>query len=166
MADAGKTHYGSWCWVLLLTPDVRSRHEKFSSREREREREFSPLSPSSLPSFFSCALLSERLEQANLFKKFKASYFFLNSYIWCFLVEKSNLRVQRNNTLNLECKEVRDQFLENLGFPIRQYQNYRKCMENWGFLKTDHGLLCTPDLAYCFFELQASVTASRFESLN
>ena len=29
-----------------------------------------------------------------------------------------NLRVQRNNTLNLECKEVRDQFLENLGFPI------------------------------------------------
>ena len=31
--------------------------------------------------------------------------------------EKSNLRVQRNNTLNLECKEVRDQFLENLDFP-------------------------------------------------
>ena len=22
-----------------------------------------------------------------------------------------------------------------------------------GFLKTDHGLLCTPDLAYCLFEL-------------
>ena len=38
----------------------------------------------------------------------------LNSYIWCFLCEKSNLRVQRNYTLNLECKEVRDQFLENL----------------------------------------------------
>ena len=37
---------------------------------------------------------------------------------WRFLYEKSNLRVQRNNTLNLECKEVRDQFLENLGFPI------------------------------------------------
>ena len=50
--------------------------------------------------------------------KFKASYFFLNSYIWCFLVEKINLRVQTNNTLNLECKEVSDQFLENLGFPI------------------------------------------------
>ena len=50
--------------------------------------------------------------------KFKASYFFLNSYIWCFLVEKINLRVQRKNTLHLECKEVRDQFLENLGFAI------------------------------------------------
>ena len=50
--------------------------------------------------------------------EFKTSYFFLNSYIWYFLFEKSNLRVQRNNTLNLECKEVRDQFLENFGFPI------------------------------------------------
>ena len=34
----------------------------------------------------------------------------------------------------MECKEVRDQFLENLYFPhtfsvILQYQNYRKCME-------------------------------------
>ena len=28
------------------------------------------------------------------------------------------LRVQRNNTLNLECQEVRDQFLENLNFAI------------------------------------------------
>ena len=25
--------------------------------------------------------------------------------------------------------------------------------KNQGFLKTDHGLLCTPDLVYCFFEL-------------
>ena len=25
--------------------------------------------------------------------------------------------------------------------------------ENQGFLKIDHGLLCTPDLVYCFFEL-------------
>ena len=50
--------------------------------------------------------------------EFKARYFFLNSHIWCFLFEKSNLRVQRNNTLNLECKDVRDQLLENLDFPI------------------------------------------------
>ena len=50
--------------------------------------------------------------------EFKARYFFPNSYIRWFLFEKSNLRVQRNNTLNLECKEVRDQFLENLDFPI------------------------------------------------
>ena len=34
------------------------------------------------------------------------------------LFEKSNLGVQRNYTLNLECKEVRDQFLENLNFSI------------------------------------------------
>ena len=34
----------------------------------------------------------------------------INSYTWCFLFEKINLRVQRNNTQNLECKEVRDQF--------------------------------------------------------
>ena len=89
------------------------RHEKFPRvSERERERESSlPLSLSSLPSFFflreflSCALLSKRLEQANLFKTFKASYFLLNSYIWCFLAEKSNLRVQKNNTLNLERKK-------------------------------------------------------------
>ena len=50
--------------------------------------------------------------------EFKARYFFLNSYIRCFLFEKNNLRVQRNSTLNLEYKEVRDQFLENLDFPI------------------------------------------------
>ena len=25
--------------------------------------------------------------------------------------------------------------------------------KNWGFLKTDHVVLCTPDLVYCFFEL-------------
>ena len=49
---------------------------------------------------------------------FKARYFFLNSYIWNFLFEKSKLLVQRNNTLNLECKEVRDQFLEDLNFSI------------------------------------------------
>ena len=115
------------------------RHEKFP-RESERERESSlPFSPSSLPSFFflreflSCALLSERLEQANFFKTFKASYFLLNSYIWCFLAEKSNLRVQKNNTLNLERKEVRDKCLKNLGFSIRRYQNYRKCMEKLRF---------------------------------
>ena len=43
---------------------------------------------------------------------------FLNSYIRHVFFEKSNLRIQRNNTLNLECKEVRDQFLENLNFSI------------------------------------------------
>ena len=48
----------------------------------------------------------------------KARYFFLNSYIWNFLFEKSKLLVQRNNTLNLERKEVRDQFLEDLNFSI------------------------------------------------
>ena len=57
-------------------------------------------------------------EIRRLVLEFKVRYFFLNSYIRCFLFEKSNLRVQRNNTLNLECKEVRDQFLENLDFPI------------------------------------------------
>ena len=40
--------------------------------------------------------------------EFKAPYFFLNSYIWNFLFENSELLVQKNNTLNLECKEVRD----------------------------------------------------------
>ena len=41
----------------------------------------------------------------------------MNSYIRFFLFEKSNLRVQKHNTLNLECKEVLDQFIENLDFP-------------------------------------------------
>ena len=34
-----------------------------------------------------------------------------------------------------------------------QCQNYRKCRENWAFLKTDHGLFCTADLVYCFLEI-------------
>lgn len=51
--------------------------------------------------------------------EFKACLFFLNSYICHVLLENSNLRVQRNYTLNLECKEVRDQLLEKLDFPIR-----------------------------------------------
>ena len=38
-------------------------------------------------------------------------------YLILFCFEKSNLGVQRNNTLNLECKEVRDQFWENFNFP-------------------------------------------------
>ena len=42
--------------------------------------------------------------------EFKASLFFRDSYIGCFLFGKTDLRVQRNSTLNLECKEVRDQF--------------------------------------------------------
>ena len=50
--------------------------------------------------------------------EFKAPYFFLNSYIWSFLFENSELLVQKNNTLNLERKEVRDQFLEDLNFSI------------------------------------------------
>ena len=35
--------------------------------------------------------------------------------IWCFLFENSNLAVavERNNILNLECKDVRGEFLEN-----------------------------------------------------
>ena len=32
--------------------------------------------------------------------------------------KKGNLRVHKNNTLNLECKDVRDEFLENLNFSI------------------------------------------------
>ena len=64
-------------------------------------------------------VIRARLQEIRRFVlEFKARYFFLNSYFWCFLFEKSNLRVQINNTLNLECKEVRDQFLENLDFPI------------------------------------------------
>ena len=43
---------------------------------------------------------------------------FVFVYVWCFLFKKSNLRVQRNSILNLECKQVPDQFLENLDFPI------------------------------------------------
>ena len=42
--------------------------------------------------------------------EFKASLFFLNSHICHVFFEKSNLRIERNNTLNLECKEVGDQF--------------------------------------------------------
>ena len=48
--------------------------------------------------------------------EYKVRYFYLNSDIRCFLFETSNLRVQRNNTLNLECKEVGDQFLQKLDF--------------------------------------------------
>ena len=49
--------------------------------------------------------------------EFKTSQFFPDSCIWCFLFEKSNLRVQRNNILNLQGKEVCDQFFENFNFP-------------------------------------------------
>ena len=46
------------------------------------------------------------------------SQLILPEFIYLMLsLGKSNVPVQRNNTLNLECKEVRDQFLENLDFP-------------------------------------------------
>ena len=45
-----------------------------------------------------------KMEIRRFVLEFKASYFFLNSYIWSFPFEKSNLQVQRNNALNLECK--------------------------------------------------------------
>ena len=60
-------------------------------------------------------------EIRRLVLEFKARYFFLNSYIWNFLFEKSKLLVQRNNTLNLESKEVRDQFLEDLNFETVEF---------------------------------------------
>ena len=47
---------------------------------------------------------------------------------------------------------------ENLNFSIH-FLSFWYCRitenvwKNQGFLKTDHGLLCTPDLVYCFFEL-------------
>ena len=44
------------------------------------------------------------------------SQLILPEFIYLMLFEKSNLRVQRKNTLNLECKGVRDQFLEKLNF--------------------------------------------------
>ena len=102
-----------------------------------------------------CLRIRARWRQIRRFVlEFKARYFFLNSYIRCFLFEKSNLRVQKNNTLNLECKEVLDQFIENLDFPyIFCNSTVSKLQKIWGFLKTDHGRLCTPDSVYCFFEL-------------
>ena len=61
-------------------------------------------------------------EIQRLVLEFKANLILLNSYIRRFLFENSNLRVQRNNTLNLECKclviKCLDQFLENLDFSI------------------------------------------------
>ena len=48
----------------------------------------------------------------NMASQLKASEFFLSSYISRFLVEKSKLSVERSNTVNLDCKEVRDQFIE------------------------------------------------------
>ena len=44
------------------------------------------------------------------------SQLILPEFIYLMLFEKSNLRVQRKNTLNLECKGVRDQFSEKLNF--------------------------------------------------
>ena len=35
-----------------------------------------------------------------------------------FSLKRVTYEFKRNNTLNLECKEVRDQFLENLDFPV------------------------------------------------
>ena len=35
--------------------------------------------------------------------------------------------------------------------------------ENQDSLKTDHGLLCTPDLPYCFFELVSLVSLNSFQ---
>ena len=76
----------------------------------------------------------------------QTSLFFRNLYTWCFLFEKSNLRDQRNNTLNLESKEVRTwsvfrkpQFFHTFSV-IFILSNYRKCRQ--GFLKTDHGFVC------------------------
>ena len=77
-----------------------------------------PLSAPESPRMASWVIRPRWREIRRFVLEFKARYFFLNSYIRCFLFEKSNLPVQRNNTLNLECKEVRDQFLENLDFPI------------------------------------------------
>ena len=72
--------------------------------------------------------------------------------------EKICIRIQSQRNTTLESKEVRDLSLKNLHFSIHfLYFGYCRITENvWenqGFLKTDHGLLCTPDLVYCFFEL-------------
>ena len=82
------------------------------------------------------------------------SQLILPEFIYLMLFEKSNLRVQRKNTLNLECKGVRQSVFRKAQFFHTFSVNlilliYRKCM---GFQKNDHGLLCTPDLVYCFFE--------------
>ena len=60
--------------------------------------------------------------------------------IWCFLFEKSNLAVERNNILNLECKDVCSELLENSSFFRTFYvslilSNYRKCMGKCRFSK-------------------------------
>ena len=75
--------------------------------------------------------------------EFKARYIFLNSYIWCFLFKKSNLRVQRNNTLNLECKDVRDQYLENLNFSIHCNFDTVELQKMYGKIKVFYKLIPT-----------------------
>ena len=79
-----------------------------------------PLSAPGSPRMASWVIRPRWREIRRFVLEFKARYFFLNSYIRCFPFEKRQYTKyeKRNNTLNLECREVRDQFLENLDFPI------------------------------------------------
>ena len=69
---------------------------------------------------------------------------------WCFLFEKSNLRVQLKQYTKSGVQRSQWSILDNLDFPdtfsvILILSNYRieNVWENQGFLTTDHGLLCT-----------------------
>ena len=69
------------------------------------------------------------------------------------LFEKSNLRVQRNNTLNLECIEVHDQFLVTL--LKEKASNLWIQEEIAGFeclYKSSSFLLSYPDYPWCNYE--------------
>ena len=66
-------------------------------------------------------------------------------------------------------QEVYDQFFENLISPIHFLLfDSTKFTENiWeksSFRKTDHGLLCTPDLVYCSFEFISNTFFKEKES--
>ena len=53
-----------------------------------------------------------------IFPKFLFLYIGQNTSAFVSFKKINLLRGQKNNTLNLECKDVRDQFLENLNFAI------------------------------------------------
>ena len=95
--------------------------------------------------FFICLLITSRLVSFDLL--------ILPGCAWTVRNQSVTYEFKETNTINLECKEVRDQFLESLIFSIHFLSFwYCRITEN-GWEKTDHGLLCTPVLVYRFFEL-------------
>ena len=115
--------------------------KSFLAWARERERVLSPFPSLVSHRFFFFVNFCPALYYPNALNKLirlrhsKPAISFWIHIFDVFSPKRVTYEFKKNKYTKSGAQKVRDQFLKNLGFSIRRYQNYRTCMEKLRFSK-------------------------------